>query len=116
MTPVVRVTNLIPRRLPVFPALALSDVNALAVVHLYLDRLISAVTTKIVADIVAFLLQLANCFPGNATLHVHVSAGLGKFFAGRFAVTFMLPARGVASFLHAHSEIDLVRQDLDMPL
>ena len=28
----------------------------------------------------------------------------------------MLPARGVAGFLHIHSEIDHVRQDLDVTL
>ena len=48
--------HLVPRRLAVLPAFAGADINALAVVHLHLDRLVTAVTTEVEADVVALFL------------------------------------------------------------
>src|SRR5207237_4052346 len=110
------ISGLIAGRLSVLPAFARADVNTLAVVHLHFNRLISAVTAEVEADIVAFLFQFARGLERHAALEIHVAAGLRQLFAGWFAIAFVLPARGVAGFLNRHAEIDLVREDLNVTL
>jgi hypothetical protein len=48
--------DLVSGGLPVLPAFAGPDVNPLTVVHLDLDRLVTAVPAEVEADVVAFIL------------------------------------------------------------
>src|SRR5205085_4234397 len=93
------ISGLIAGRLSVLAAFARADVNTLAVVHLHFNCLISAVTAEVEADIVAFPFQFARGLERRAASEVHLVAGLRQFFAGRFAIAFVLPARGFAGFL-----------------
>src|SRR5438105_2208599 len=101
--------------LSVFTRFACADVNALPVMHLNLDCLITAVTTNIDAHMVAALFQFALRLCGNAAFKIHVAA-VFHLLAGRFVVALVLPARRIARFLHIQTEIDLVRQHLNMTL
>ena len=64
----------IPRRLAVFARFARADVNALAVVHLDFDRLVTAVAADVEAHVVTLLSQFAHGFVRNAALDFNVTA------------------------------------------
>src|SRR6476620_8346494 len=101
--------------LAILARLACADVNAQPIVHLYFDRLVTAVTANVEAHVVAALFQLADDFVRNPALDFNVTAFF-HFFAGRFVIAFVLPPGSIACFLYIQSKIDLVGQNLDMSL
>src|SRR5207244_11913468 len=59
--------------------------------------------------------QFADDFVWNSTLDFNVTAAR-HFFSRRFVIALVLPARSVTCFLHVQTKIDLIRQDLNVPL
>src|SRR5438045_8836422 len=101
--------------LTIFARFARSDVNALAIVHLYFNGLVATVATNVKTHIVTAFFQFADDFVWNSTLDFNVTAAR-HFFSRRFVIALVLPARSVTCFLHVQTKIDLVRQNLDVPL
>src|SRR5207249_8766944 len=73
-SPFLRFAESISCRHPVFPRFAGPDIDALAVVHFDFDRLVTAVTADIEANVVSFLAQFAHRFVRNAALDFDVAA------------------------------------------
>src|SRR5438477_7636358 len=101
--------------LAILARLAGADVNALPIVDLYFDRLVTAVTANVEAHIVTALFQLTHDFVRDRTLDFNITAFF-LFFAGRFVIAFVLPPRSISRFLHVQIKVDLVSQNLDMSL
>src|SRR5207253_3804786 len=101
--------------LTIFARFARTDVNALAIVHLYFNGLVATVATNVKTHIVTTFFQFADDFVWNSTLDFNVTAAR-HFFSRRFVIALVLPARSVTCFLHVQTKIDLIRQDLNVPL
>src|SRR6266513_1825593 len=101
--------------LTIFARFARTDVNALAIVHLYFNGLVATVATNVKTHIVTAFFQFADDFVWNSTLDFNVTAAR-HFFSRRFVIALVLPARSVTCFLHVQTKIDLIRQDLNVPL
>ena len=83
--------------------------------HLYFNGLVATVATNVKTHIVTAFFQFADDFVWNSTLDFNVTAAR-HFFSRRFVIALVLPARSVTCFLHVQTKIDLVRQNLDVPL
>src|SRR5207244_10631512 len=101
-----RPNNLVSSGHSVFARFAGADVNAPATVHFDFYGLITAVAPDVETHIVPFLAQLAHAFVRNAAFNFDIAAVL-HFFAGRFVVAFVVPARRVAGFLHIQTKLNL---------
>src|SRR4029077_1389524 len=84
--------------------------------HFDFDCLITTVAADVETHVVSFLAQLAHRLVRNTALHFNVSAGSVHLFAGRFVVTFMLPAGRIPGFLNVQTKINLVCEHLYMTL
>ena len=83
--------------------------------HFDFYGLITAVAPDVETHIVPFLAQLAHAFVRNAAFNFDIAAVL-HFFAGRFVVAFVVPARRVAGFLHIQTKVNLVSEYLHVSL
>src|SRR5438034_10217383 len=101
--------------LTIFTRFARSNVNALAIVHLYLNGLVATVATNVKTHIVTAFFQFADDLVWNSTRDLTVGAAR-HFLSRRYVTALVLPARSVTCFLHVQTKIDLVRQNLDVPL
>src|SRR5438045_8701085 len=91
--------------LTIFARFARTDVNALAIVHLYFNGLVATVATNVKTHIVTAFFQFADDFVWNSTLDFNVTAAR-HFFSRRFVIALVLQARSVTCFMHAQTTTD----------
>src|SRR2546429_6865690 len=77
--------------LTIFARFARTDVNALAIVHLYFNGLVATVATNVKTHIVTTFFQFADDLVWDSALDFNV-ATFFHFFASRFIISLMLPA------------------------
>src|SRR6476660_3582473 len=80
--------------LTILARFACSDVNALAIMQLYFDCLVTTVATYVKAHLMTTFFQIAHDLVWDSALDFNVAA-IFHFFAGRFIITLLRPPRSV---------------------